>query len=83
MAFKIYVHENKLTVYSYLTYNMTCGLTSELLTKPIESFRTIAELSKNAQKSSRTHYKMVLYSCSAVPSCGFKNRLIIFKRQNS
>jgi len=40
----------------------------------MESFRTIAELAKNAKKSAGTPIKEVLYSCDQVPALGLKNR---------
>jgi len=41
--------------------------------KPMKSFGTIAELSKNAKKSAGTLNNEVLYSCSEVPAAGLKN----------
>jgi len=40
----------------------------------MEGFGTIAELSKNAKKSTGTPIKEVLYSCDEVPALGLKNR---------
>jgi len=45
----------------------------KLLTTPWKSFGIIAELSKNAKKSTRTRNNKVLYSRGKVPACGLKN----------
>jgi len=45
----------------------------------MESFGTIAELSKNVKKSIGTPNNEVFYSCSEVPTFGLKNYLKIIR----
>jgi len=45
----------------------------------MESFRTIAELSKNAKKSTGIPNKAVLHSCNEVPKFRLKNCLKTIK----